>query len=104
MQIIHFKKFSVPVSIGASKVDKFLKMPPDSISGSVIFQNFLGGMPPDPPIAGMLCMPVRFAHYECKYLTNPTSTMMTARSGCAPPFQKSRFAPASYIACWLAST
>ena len=55
MQIIHFKKFCVPVSTGTSKVDKLLKMPPDSISEGVIFQNF-----PDPLV---LC----FAHYECKY-------------------------------------
>ena len=48
MQIIDFKKFSVPVSTGTSKVDKLLKMPSDSISEGVIFQNFLGGMPPDP--------------------------------------------------------
>ena len=57
MQIIHFKKFSVPVSTaaGTSKIDKSLKMPPDSITEGVIFQNFLEGMPPDPPSAGMLC-------------------------------------------------
>ena len=67
MQIIHFKKFSVPVSTGTSKVDKLLKMPSNSISEGVIFQNFLGGMPPDPPSAGMLHMPVCFAHYESKY-------------------------------------
>ena len=60
MQITHFKKFSVPVSTGTSKVDKLLKMLPDSISEGVIFQNFPGGMPPDPLV---LC----FAHYECKY-------------------------------------
>ena len=48
MQIIHFKKFCVPASTGTSKVDKLLKMPPDSISEGVIFQNFPGGMPPDP--------------------------------------------------------
>ena len=76
MQIIQFKKFSVPVSTGTSKVDKLLNMPSESISEGVIFQNFLGGMPPDPPSVGMLCMPV-FAHYEYKYLTSPTSTMMT---------------------------
>ena len=29
----------------------------DSISEGVNFQNFLGGMPPDPPRFGMLCMP-----------------------------------------------
>ena len=67
MQITHFKMFSVPVSTGTSKIDKLLKLPLDSISG-VIFQNFLGGMPPDPLVhAGMLCMPVCFAHYEYKY-------------------------------------
>ena len=60
MQIIHFKKFCVPVSTGTSKVDKLLKLLPDSISEGVIFQNFPGGMPPDPLV---LC----FAHYECKY-------------------------------------
>ena len=60
-KIIHFKKFSVSVSTGASKVDKLLKMPSDSISKGVIFQNFPGGMPPDPLV---LC----FAHYECKYV------------------------------------
>ena len=48
MQIIHCKKFSVPVSTGTSKVDKLLKMPPDSISEGVIFQNFPGGMPQTP--------------------------------------------------------
>ena len=48
MQIIHFKKFCVPVSTGTSKVDKLLKMPPDSISEGVIFQNFPGGMPQTP--------------------------------------------------------
>ena len=86
MQIIHFK-FSVPVSIGTSKVDKLLKMASDSISEGVIFQDFLGGMPPDPPSAGMLPMPVCFAHYECKYLTSPTLTMMTGLV--VPPLFKS---------------
>ena len=66
MQIIHFKTFSVPVSTGTSKVDKLLKMPSDSISEGVVFQNFLGA-PQTPPCVGMLCMPVCFAHYECKY-------------------------------------
>ena len=48
--------FCVSVSTGTSKVDKLLQ---DSISEGVIFQNFPGGMPPDPLV---LC----FAHYECK--------------------------------------
>ena len=67
MQIIHFKKFSVPVSTGTSKVDKLPKMPTDSISEGVVFQNFLGGHAPRLPSVGMLSIPVCFAHYECKY-------------------------------------
>ena len=46
-------------------------MPSDSISEGVIFQNFLGRHAPRPPCAGM------FTHHEYKYLTSPTSTMMT---------------------------
>ena len=56
MQIIHFKKFSVSVSTGTSKVDKLLKIPSDSISEGVDFQNFLGGMPPDPPSVSHACV------------------------------------------------
>ena len=99
MQIIHFKKFSIPVSTETSKIDKLLKMPSDSISEGIIFQNFLGGMPPngpDPPSAGMLCMPVYFTHYECKHLTSPTLTMMTGLHGCAPLF-KSLDPPLIYL-------
>ena len=44
----HFKKFCVPVSTETLKVDKLLKMPSDSISEGVIFQNFLGGIPQIP--------------------------------------------------------
>ena len=69
------------MSTGTSKVDKLLKMPSNSISEGVIFQNFLGGM---------LHMPVCFAHYECT--VNPTSTMMTGLV-VPPPFQKSRSTP-----------
>ena len=64
MQIIHFKKFCVPVSTGTSKVDNLLKMPSDSISERVIFQNFPGSMPPDP-------LMLYFVHYECKYASWP---------------------------------
>ena len=68
MQVIAtFKKFCVPVFTGALKGDQSLKMPSDSISESVIFQNFLGGMPPDPPSVGMLHMLVCFAHYDSAY-------------------------------------
>ena len=62
-----FKKFCVPVFTGALKGDQLLKMPSDSISESVIFQNFLGGQAPDPPSVGMLCMLVCFAHYDSTY-------------------------------------
>ena len=76
------------MSTGTSKVDKLLKMPSDSISECVIFQNFLGGgHAPRPPSAGMLHMPVCFAHYECKYLTSPTLIMMTGLV--VPPLFKS---------------
>ena len=64
MQIIHFKKFCVPVSTGTSKVDELLKMPSDSISEGVIFQNLLG----DPLVLACFAgMPVCIAHHECKY-------------------------------------
>ena len=33
-----------------------------------IFQKFPGGMPPDPPKFGMLCMQVCFAHYKRVFL------------------------------------
>ena len=54
MQIIHFKKFCVPVSTGTSKVDELQKFPPDSISEGVIFQNLPGGMP-QTPYSAVLC-------------------------------------------------
>ena len=50
-----------------------------------MFQNFLGGGP-DPPSAGMLCMPVCFAYYECKYVSQPYINN-DDRSGCAPLFK-----------------
>ena len=65
MQIIHYKKFCVPVSTGISKGNKLLKTSSDSISDSVIFQNFLGDMPPDLPSVSMLCMPVSCTLEEC---------------------------------------
>ena len=86
MQVIHFKKFSVPVSTGTSKVDKLLKMPSDSISESVIFQNFLGGMPPRPPSAGMLACLCASHTMSINMLTSPTSTMMTGLV--VPPLSK----------------
>ena len=49
-------------------VDKLLKIPSDSISDSVIFQNFLGGMPPDPPRC--LCI------LHTRIPASPTSTVL----------------------------
>ena len=46
--IQHFKTFHIPVSTGALKGVKSLKMPSDSTSESVIFQNFLGECPQTP--------------------------------------------------------
>ena len=40
-----------------------LKIPSDSILEGVIFKNFLGGMPPDPPRVCILHMHMCFAHY-----------------------------------------
>ena len=53
----------------SSRSNKPLKVPSDSISEGLIFQNFLGGMPPDPPRFGMLCMPdhvlrTQYVHYN----------------------------------------
>ena len=35
----------------------YINSPSDSISEGLIFQNFLGGMLPDPPRFVMLCIP-----------------------------------------------
>ena len=73
--------FSIPVSTGTSKVDKLLKMPSDSISEGVIFQNFLGGHAPRPPSAHTMSV---------NMLANPTSTMMTSLTCLvvSPPLSK----------------
>ena len=42
------KKFCVPVSTGTSKVNKLLKIPPDSITEGLIFQISLGHAPRPP--------------------------------------------------------
>ena len=93
MQIIHFKKFSVPVSTGTSKVDKLLKMPSDSISQGVIFQNFLGGMPQTPLVLACFACLCALHTVSVNMLASPTSTMMTGLV-VPPPFQKSRSTPA----------
>ena len=77
MKIIYFKKFSAPVSIGTTKVDKLLKMPSDSISEGVIFQNFLGGTCPQTPLV-LACFTCLCALHTMRVnmLASPTSTMM----------------------------
>ena len=71
----------------SSRDNKPLKMPSDSISESLIFQNFLGGMPPDPPRFGMLCMPdcVLRTQLPCSHEHN-----------CGPPFQNPGSAPENH--------
>ena len=82
----------LPVSTGALKGDKSLKMPSDSISEGVIFQNFLGGMPPDPlALACFACLCAM--HTITVYiLAIPTLTMMT-HLAVPLPFEKSGSAP-----------
>ena len=77
MQIIHFKKFSVPLSTGTSKVDKILKIPSDSISEGVIFQNFWGAcLQTSLVLACFACLCA--SHFmSVNMLASPTSTMMT---------------------------
>ena len=43
-------------------VKHIIKKLSNSILEGQIFKNFLGGMPPEPPGIGMLCMHVCFAH------------------------------------------
>ena len=58
-----------------------LKEPSDSISEGLIFSKFSGGMPPDPPRFGMLCM-----------LDSCSTTCI-----CAPPFYESWIRPCKAI-------
>ena len=61
MQITHFNTVCVPVSTGTLKGDKLFKMPSNSISGGVNFQNFLGACPQTPSVS-VLHMPVVGLH------------------------------------------
>ena len=56
---MYFEKFCWICSLAKS-----LKMLSDSISEGLIFQKFLGGMPPDPPRFDMLCMQMCFAFFQ----------------------------------------
>ena len=78
MQIIQFKMFYVPVSAGISNIDKLLKMPSDSISEGIIFQNFLRGAYPQTSLV-LACLTCLYALHttSVNMLTSSTSTMMT---------------------------
>ena len=91
MQIIHFTKFSVPVSTGTSKADKLLKMPSDSTLEGVIFQNFLGAFPQIPLV--LACFACLYASHtmSVNMLTSPTSTMITGLV--VLPFSKVQIRP-----------
>ena len=79
MQITHSNKFPVPVSTATLKFDKLLQMPSDSLSESIIFQNFLGSMPQTPSM--------RTSHTMSEsMLASRTLTMMTSLA--VPPFSK----------------
>ena len=56
---IYINCFAMCMLSWNSRSNKSLKVPLDSISESLIFQNFLGGHAPRPPRFGMLCMPDR---------------------------------------------
>ena len=71
-----------------SRSNKSLKVPSDSISEGLIFQNFLGGMPPDPPRFGMPRMP------DCVLLTQLSCLLQCI---CAPPFVSPGSAPGGDI-------
>ena len=79
------------MSTGTSKGDKLLKTPSDSISYSVIFQNFPGGMPPDPLVLAYFICLCALHTMSVNIPASPTSTMMTDLA--VPPLQKSRPTP-----------
>ena len=76
------------MSLGALEGDQSLKMPSYSISESIIFQNFLGGMPPEPLV--LACFACQCAlHTMTVHI--PAIPMIT--NLVVPPFQMSRSAP-----------
>ena len=74
------------------RINKPLKVPSDSISEGLIFQNFLGGMPPDPPRFGMLRMP------DCVLRTQLSCSLQCI---CAPPFCESWIRPCLFLANYV---
>ena len=72
-----------------SRSNKPLKVPSNSISEGLIFQNFLGGHAPRPPRFGMLRMPDRVL------LTQLSCSLQCI---CAPPFCESWIRPCFTVA------
>ena len=62
-------------------------MSPDSISEDIIFKT------PDPPSAGMLCMPEYFVYYESVYPYMINNDDKSGSGYALPPFQKSISSP-----------
>ena len=91
MQIIHFKKFSVPVSTGTSKGDKLLKMALDSISDSLSFQNLLGTCPQTPLV--LVCFTCLCTLHTMRVHIPASSTLTMMTDMTVLSFSKSRFAP-----------
>ena len=77
MQIIDFKKFYLPVSTGTSKGNNLLNIPSDSISDSVIFQNFMGPCPQTPLVLACFTCLCALHTMRVHIPVSPTSTMMT---------------------------
>ena len=86
MQIIHLIMFCVPVSTGASKGNELLKMSLDSISDGVIFQNFLGGMPPDLLVLACFVCLCALHTMRLHVTASPELTMMI-NLAVPPPFK-----------------
>ena len=76
---------------GTSEVDKLPKMPSDSTSEGVTFQNFLGGIPQDPLVLVHFACLCALHTMTVNMPASPTSTTMTDLA--VPPFHKSRYAP-----------
>ena len=98
MQIIHFKKCCVSMSIGTSKVDKLLNLPSDSISDHVIFKISWRSMPPDPLV--LACFAYLCALQTMRVHSNPSQPYINyhGRSGCAShSFHKSRSTPRNWL-------
>ena len=81
----------LPVSTGALKGDQSLKMPSDSISESVIFQNFLGACPQIPLVLAYFAYPCALHTMTVHIPASPHINMMISLA--VPPFSKVSICP-----------